>query len=153
VPPRLYRSRRGAMIGGVCAGMGDYLSVDPVFIRILFIVLALGPGFGVLLYLILWIVVPLEDTAGASWRDDIPRSGEEIAERARGMGDDLRRNLLQPHPQAGVLVGLTLIVIGAVYLLQQFDIGWLWWLDFNILWPLLLILGGGALLLRGARRE
>jgi phage shock protein C len=66
VPSRLYRSRSQKMIAGVCGGLGEYFDVDPVLIRLLFVVTAFISGVGILAYLVLWIVVPF---AG----DDTPR--------------------------------------------------------------------------------
>lgn len=59
-PPakRLYRSGRERMLGGVCGGIGEYLGVDPTIIRILWILLSLAYGTGILLYIILWIIIP-----------------------------------------------------------------------------------------------
>ena len=60
---RLYRDSENRVFGGVCSGLSSYLNVDPVIIRIIFIVLAF-PGVGILgiIYLILWIVVPEANT-------------------------------------------------------------------------------------------
>jgi phage shock protein PspC (stress-responsive transcriptional regulator) len=55
---RLYRDDDNRVIGGVCSGLGAYLDIDPVIIRIVLLVLFFLFGFGLLLYLILWIVVP-----------------------------------------------------------------------------------------------
>lgn len=55
---RLYRDDDNRVIGGVCSGIGAYADVDPVIIRIVLLVLFFVFGFGFLLYLILWIVVP-----------------------------------------------------------------------------------------------
>ena len=55
---RLYRSQRDKKIGGVCGGLGEYFNLDPVIFRIVFIVLLFIGGFGALLYLIMWFVVP-----------------------------------------------------------------------------------------------
>ena len=56
---KLYRDPDSRVLGGVCSGLGAYFSLDPVVIRILFIVLViLGAGSFLLVYLILWIVVP-----------------------------------------------------------------------------------------------
>ncbi len=55
---RLYRSQRDRMLGGVCGGLGEYLGLDPTIIRLIFILLALLGGHGILLYLILWLVIP-----------------------------------------------------------------------------------------------
>src|SRR5665647_1485244 len=56
---RLYRDPENRVLGGVCSGLGAYFSVDPVLIRILFVLVFFFPiGSSVLIYLILWIVVP-----------------------------------------------------------------------------------------------
>jgi phage shock protein PspC (stress-responsive transcriptional regulator) len=55
---RIYRDEDNAVIGGVCSGAGAYLGIDPVWLRLLFVLLFLGFGTGVLLYIILWIVIP-----------------------------------------------------------------------------------------------
>jgi phage shock protein PspC (stress-responsive transcriptional regulator) len=57
---RLYRSRTERMIGGVCGGLANYLNADPTLIRLLMVLFALAGGPGLIAYLILWIVVPLE---------------------------------------------------------------------------------------------
>ncbi len=57
---RLYRSRLDRMIGGVCGGLGDYFDIDPTVVRLLFVFGTLLGGPGVIAYLILLVVVPLE---------------------------------------------------------------------------------------------
>ncbi len=57
----LYRSRNNRMIAGVCAGLGDYLGIDPTIIRLVFAIgLIFGHAFVAILYLIMFIVVPEE---------------------------------------------------------------------------------------------
>ena len=58
-PKRLYRSRDDRMIAGVCGGLGEYFGVDPVVIRLGFLLLALTTGVGLVAYFILAVVVPL----------------------------------------------------------------------------------------------
>ena len=55
---KLYRSRNDSRIAGVCAGLGEYLDIDPTLVRLIFVLLALTGGHGVLLYIILWLIVP-----------------------------------------------------------------------------------------------
>ena len=55
---RLYRSRQSRMIAGVCGGLGEYFGVDPTLVRLVFALLFLAYGFGPLLYIIMWIVIP-----------------------------------------------------------------------------------------------
>ena len=55
---KLYRSRNDSRIAGVCGGLGEYLEIDPTLVRLIFVLLALTGGHGVLLYIILWLIVP-----------------------------------------------------------------------------------------------
>jgi phage shock protein PspC (stress-responsive transcriptional regulator) len=55
---RLYRQTKDKVIGGVCSGLGQYWSTDPILLRLLFVVLFFGFGTGLLLYIIMWIVIP-----------------------------------------------------------------------------------------------
>jgi phage shock protein C len=57
-PRKLYRSQTDRKVAGVCGGLADYFNVDPTLIRVLFIVLAVCGGAGLVLYLAMWIVVP-----------------------------------------------------------------------------------------------
>jgi phage shock protein C len=152
---KLYRSRIDLMIGGVCGGLGEYLHIDSTLVRIFFILLSFGGGgIGVMVYLLLWIIVPREDQKRDASLPDTVRSGsEEIAERARSVGDDLRRMVRNPNPQAGLLIGGSLLVLGIVFLLQNLELPWLHWLDYDVIWPILLILAGIALLVRHGRGE
>ena len=60
---RLYRSRDERIIGGICGGLGKYLTMDPTVVRLIFVLLALAGGPGLLIYLIMLIVVPEEPLA------------------------------------------------------------------------------------------
>ena len=53
---RLFRNKKNAKIAGVCAGMGDYFAIDPVIIRLGFLLLIFAGG-GVA-YLVAWVIVP-----------------------------------------------------------------------------------------------
>ena len=46
------------MIGGVCAGLAEYLDIDPTIVRIVWVLMVLFAGFGILLYVILWLIMP-----------------------------------------------------------------------------------------------
>lgn len=60
-PKRLTRSMTDKMIAGVCGGVANYFSIDPVLVRLLFVVLALaGVLPGLLVYIVAWIVMPNE---------------------------------------------------------------------------------------------
>ena len=142
---KLYRSVSNQMIGGVCGGLGAYLNIDPIFIRLLFVLLLFGTEFGFILYLLLWILVP-EEGKDYGFKDD------SFSDRVKSMGNDVQQAVTQPHPQSGLILGAGLIIIGGILFLNQLNFSWLSWMNFDILWPLLLIAGGIVLLIR-IRRE
>jgi phage shock protein PspC (stress-responsive transcriptional regulator) len=59
-PKKLVRDKSRKILGGVCAGLAHYFSIDPVWTRLIFALLSLGYGGGILIYIILWIVLPTE---------------------------------------------------------------------------------------------
>lgn len=60
---RLTRVEEGRMIAGVCAGLGKYLGIDATVVRLIFVLLAVFGGGGLLIYIILWLVMPMEQPA------------------------------------------------------------------------------------------
>lgn len=57
---RLYRSRTERMLGGVAGGLAQYFSIDPSLVRLLWVIVGLWAGFGLLAYIIAWIIIPEE---------------------------------------------------------------------------------------------
>lgn len=55
---RLTRSTTDRMIAGVCGGLAEYFEIDPVLVRLAFVIFALAGGAGPLIYLVMWIIVP-----------------------------------------------------------------------------------------------
>ncbi len=88
---RVFRDPDNSTIGGVCGGIGAYLNVDPLWLRLLFLLLFFGFGTGVLLYIILWIVLPEAKTTAEKLEmrgedvniDNIERSIREEAENLK----------------------------------------------------------------------
>lgn len=73
---RLYRDPQETVLGGVCGGLAAYFNMDPVIVRILFVVLTIIPtGIGLLAYLILWIAVPKALTTAQR----LEMQGEEVS--------------------------------------------------------------------------
>lgn len=60
---RMTRSRGDRLIAGVASGLAAYFGIDPLFVRIGFVILSLFNGMGVILYLALWLIVPNEDSS------------------------------------------------------------------------------------------
>ena len=122
----LRRSRSNRVIAGVCGGLGEYLGVDPVLLRIAFVVLAFT-GSGVLLYIVGWIIMPEAD------------GGEPPA---------MQSTAAPPSADAiRLIVGGLFIALGAIVLLDNvFD----WFSD--LVWPSILITIGAAVIVYGARK-
>ena len=76
--PRLVRRCEGRLIAGVAAGIADHLGLDPLFVRLAFVVLAVGGGSGVLVYLAAWLLMPAgtTDPSLAGGRAGARREGE-----------------------------------------------------------------------------
>ncbi len=55
---KLYRSKSNRQLAGVCGGLAEYFNLDPTLIRVLFVLLAVLGGSGVVLYVAMWIIVP-----------------------------------------------------------------------------------------------
>ncbi len=71
---KLYRSRTNKVLGGVCAGLGEYFDIDPSLIRLLWVVIVLMGGSGILIYIILWIILPEEENNGKEIKDGKEKS-------------------------------------------------------------------------------
>ncbi|MEJ5292893.1 MAG: PspC domain-containing protein [Candidatus Methanosuratincola sp.] len=99
VPKRLYRSNSNRILGGVCGGIAEYFNVDPVIVRLIWIVFTVIYGFGILLYLIAWVI--------------IPRSPEGYSPPQQG-GGTTAFSLNRGARRALVVFGLILVLFGAL---------------------------------------
>jgi phage shock protein C len=150
---RLVRSRSNLMIGGVCGGLGAYFGIDPTLVRLFFVLLAFAEGIGFLIYFIMWIVVPREDRIEeVSFETNVRANVDEIAVRARQMGDDLQRGFSGSTQQLSVILGGALIILGVIFLLDNLNFVWFSTLR-SLFWPAVLIVSGAFLLVRYARGD
>ena len=91
---RMYRDPDNRVIGGVCSGMGAYWNIDPVILRIIFIALILAGGVGVIVYLILYIVLPeAKTTAQKIEMKGEPVNIHNIKEAVKNEFDSVRKNM------------------------------------------------------------
>jgi phage shock protein C len=141
---RLYRSHTDKVIGGVAGGVAEYLDLDPAIVRVVWALLALLTG-GVffLLYIVMWIVVPVNPEVAVAGAE---AGGEPSAPGAPGA--PLYRHRRHGSGTSGLVFGLILIGLGSYFLLREY----VTWLDVDRLWPLGLVGIGLVLLVVAIRR-
>jgi phage shock protein C len=137
-PKRLARSRRDRVFGGVCGGLGEYFGVDAVLVRIVAVALALSGGVGFLVYVIAWIAIPEEGMFGYGGRPAAPASHDS----------PLDANPARSRATAATIAGAALVAVGALTLLNRL----VPWVDAALVWPLIVIAAGAAILMSGRRR-
>ena len=134
---RLSRNESDKMIAGICGGVANYINIDSLLVRALFFFLIFASGIGILIYMILWFIMPLESNLNSSGanviQDNIEEMGQTVTDNISKLG----------HPGSG---GIFLILLGVYFLLNQ--IGLLHWLHGGIFWPLLIIGFGAYMLIR-----
>lgn len=110
---QLHRSDTNKMIGGVCGGMAESLGVDPIYIRLLFVLFSFYVGNGLLVYLILWIVVPVMPMPEEEEKPQLyrVRANQMIGGVCTGLGRNLSTD---PTIIRLVFVGLTLMGGGGI---------------------------------------
>jgi signal transduction histidine kinase len=124
-PPPLRRDRGGAVVGGVCAGLGRRLGIDPIVLRIAFIAAAVAGGVGIALYVLAWALVPA--------------IGEPRANPLRVPGS---------RDSWSVATGIGLLMLALLLLFRE----WGLWIGDGLVWPVVLAAAGGALIWRQSAR-
>jgi phage shock protein PspC (stress-responsive transcriptional regulator) len=144
---RLYRSQKNSMIAGVCGGLAEYFNVEPVLIRGLFVVAILAGGGGVLVYIVLWIITPLEAGLFTKPIENAETMNEESKEE-KFKTDKMEEQKKQRH-DGNLWGGLILIALGAMFLIDRFVPN----IDFGDLWPLILVVIGVILISKSIKKN
>lgn len=151
---RLYRCRHDRMLAGVASGIAEYFEVDPTLIRILWIISIFFGGLGILAYIVMAIIMPVEpETGPATTGQPADPAGDATVSAQSGWhaAPVPHRHVSRDNGRIVTFLGIALILFGAlalvgIYLPDIADGG-------RFLWPAF-ILGIGVLLVAGAiRRE
>lgn len=133
---KLYRSKTNRIIFGVCGGLGEYFEIDPLIVRILFIVLSLAHGAGIIAYILLAIVVPEE---GGKVKKNGDSESEEKAEEAKDGGAWIKNTKN--------IFGLIIVLLGLNILFEEvFQYNFFSWINWGIVLGLLVILLGAKII-------
>src|SRR5215212_2990085 len=136
---RLYRARRDRMLFGVAGGLARYLGIDSSIVRLVWVLLFLAAGTGILLYIVAAVVIPeepegFESGVVAGVGSDSPTGADRSPAGPRDLGN------------GPIILGIVLVLVGAWLHIQRFvDI------DGRDVWPIAVIVIGAALLLGAIR--
>jgi phage shock protein C len=125
---KLYRSRSDRMLAGVAGGLGEYFGVDPIFFRIIFVILLFPTDFwgAVLIYLILAVLVPKKPGDTQKKNDTVHEFVEDVKGSFKSATQDVGKHKGWFSSRRNML-GLALVLIGALVLGNQaapvFEIG------------------------------
>ena len=168
-PKRLYRSSTSKMIAGVSGGLAEYFDIDPVIIRLIFVLLAVaGGGSGIPIYIILWIALPLRPIteynfhtfnastpAGTATPNEATVNPDETAAAGQASATEGQQqqwqNVPPPPPftdfvskkeNTNLILGVGLIIVGVLFFAGRF----IHYINFHTLWPLALVAVGAVLI-------
>jgi phage shock protein C len=143
----LYRDKQRASIGGVCAGLADYFSIDVTLVRALFLVALFGFGSGVLLYIILWAVIPEKKIDFSSTGPTVDYTVNDAGE-AKPVEDAQQKKMRRKNNES-VIGGLVLLTLGIIFLADEF----VPWFEFDKLWPLILVAVGAGIIWNNSKNK
>ena len=128
---KLSRNTMNKVIGGVCSGLADFFGLDVALVRIAFVIAFMFASFGFWLYIILWIVLPV-DGQQATANSQQPTANSQAPE----------------SKVKSVLAGSFVILIGLLFLINNFiPINWVW-----KLWPLILVAIGVVMIITSSKK-
>lgn len=155
---RLYRNERDKIVAGVSSGLAEYFDMDVTWVRIIFVFAAVFGFSGVIIYLILWIVVPPKPFTGNGFSPYTAdyRVYEEKTSAYSSSGTNQSETPLPPlkrkdSSNTRLIGGLLLVFFGAYFLLEEFDI-FPYWLQLHKMWPLIFIVLGFLIIFKTEKK-
>ena len=169
---RLFRNEYEKVVGGVSSGIAEYMEVDVTIIRLLFVLSTIFlVGTGVLVYIVMWIVVPVNDDPAkrfAKFNDYNKGFANPFENKSNGPGwtspsmnpdpfkttrDDAEFRPFKRSSETGKMVaGLVMLVLGIYFLMNEFDII-PFWFDISKMWPLVFVAVGASFLLKAKNKN
>jgi phage shock protein C len=90
--PRLTRSATESMVAGVCGGLAEYFNIDPVIVRLIFVLVTLTSGLGLPVYVVLWMLMPKNSAQGRQTFEQGARQfGEEVSQFGQTVSQEAAR--------------------------------------------------------------
>ncbi len=140
---KIYRNKDKAIFAGVCSGLADYFDIDATLVRIIFVILAFGGGSGVLIYLVLWLVIPSDGENNSDNRkeESIRDFADDVGKKVKSVAKEINKEV-RVEKRQGNFLGLILMFLGIVLLIDKVIPMVIRW---DYVWPIVLIVLGGYL--------
>lgn len=142
----LYRSETNKILGGVAGGLGEYFNIDPNIIRIIFILLTIFSGSGILIYILLWILLPSKSKGAGFETGNIKENLSEMKQKAEKFAHDIRSPGKRQDNKS--LLGLLIIIVGFLFLINNLGFN----LSIGRFWPLILVALGFVFLTKHEKK-
>lgn len=120
---RLYRSKKDKIVAGVAGGIAEYFMIDPIWIRLVFILLLIADGAGLIIYLIAWILIPENPKQSKIKETDVEKAFSKISKRKK---------------DNSFIFGVIIVIVGAALLMQNLFS----WFTPEVFGPLMIIILG-----------
>lgn len=138
------RSTSNKVIAGVCGGLGDLFGIDPIIFRIIFLLLCAGGGL--IIYIIIWILTPKDNEIKYKRTNfSFQKNGQTNISDSNG---NTPQTTNQETRYGSLIGGLILVVLGSAFLFNNY-----FHIDFNYIWPTILIAIGVVLLIRALNNK
>jgi len=118
---KLTRSRDKKVIAGIAGGLGEYLDIDPIIIRIIIVLITIFHGVGLLIYIIMWIVIPEEPYSSIFQENKTEEPGDlgqTINEETNKFAEEVKKQSTSSNGRT--IFGVILIGIGLIFFLERF---------------------------------
>ena len=148
---KIYRKTDDCIIAGVSGGMADYFEIDETLVRVIFVLLAIGGGSGILIYLILWLIIPKigKKDKKIDWEENVKEFAGDVSNKVKTVASEFKKEIkvekINTEKRQGSFLGLLLILWGGVLLVDKLVPMFIRW---DYVWPGMLIFLGGYLMMR-----
>lgn len=144
---RLYKSRDDRFLFGVAGGLAEYFDIDPVLVRVGWVLLTIATGgIGLLVYIVMAIITP----SGRRTESQVSHSEVAVDDATESSNDPGRRQRASRRETARYILAAGLIIVGAIILLNNLGVfGSIRW---DIVWPVAIVALGLTILLPSIRR-
>lgn len=140
---KLLKSKHNKVLFGVCGGVGEYFEIDPVIIRILWVLISLAYGFGIFAYIIAAIVIP--ERKYDQWGGYNTQGGGEGTGPIKDNSSEWKEPAKFDPEKSRLVIGVGLIVLGVLFFAKTL----FHWFHISYFWPVIFVAIGILIIYKG----